>query len=276
VNRLIGFSDEVLERCVIKLFETHLTARRIAIDGVYDDEARWRKSRAIARRTWCAIENLAVDLPASFEQYMSQFGAKTRKNLRYCAKRFQKENPHAEFVTLACDEIDAATVNAVVGLNHLRMESKGRSSGIDTKFAAGLLALCRSHGIACIARDADGRVLGGTLCTRVGSGRTLQVIAHDPAFNHVRLGLLCLLKSVETGIDTGATVFHFLWGDSQYKALFGARAAQLLSLRYYRSWIHQFLAVGDLREWIAQPAKRYARRLRAALRKAPASRDSEK
>jgi Acetyltransferase (GNAT) domain len=267
VNRLLGFNDSILDRCVSLLFATHQAARRIVIEGVYEGEARLRYRTA--RRSWCAMENLLLDLPASFEQYMGHFGPKTRKNLRYCAKRFQRENPGAEFAILTRDVIDEATVNSLVGLNHLRMESKGRTSGVDAKFAAALLTLGRSHGIACVARDKDGKILGGTLCTRVGNGLSLQVIAHDPAFNHVRLGLLCLLKSIETGIASGATVFHFLWGDSQYKALFGAHAAPLLSYRYYRSWIHYVFAFRDWRDQIAQTSKRYARRVRAAHRRAP-------
>lgn len=266
VNRLIDFNDEILDRCVSTLFATHQAVRRIVIEGVYEGEARRR--HATVRRSWCALENLLLDLPTSFEQYMSHFGPKTRKNLRYCAKRFQRENPGAEFAILTRDAIDGTTVNALVGLNHLRMESKGRTSGVDAKFAAALLTLCRSHGIACVARDRDGKILGGTLCTSVGNGLSLHVIAHDPVFNHVRLGLLCLLKSIETGIASGATVFHLLWGDSQYKALFGAHAAPLLSYRYYRSWIHRVFAVRDWRDQIAQTSKRYARRVRAAHRRA--------
>ena len=265
VNRLFGFSDEVLDRCVGLLFATHQAARRIVVEGMYEGEAHLR--RGTARRSWCAMENLLLDLPTSFEQYMSHFGPKTRKNLRYCAKRFQRENPGAEFAMLTRDAIDAATVNSVVGLNHLRMESKGRTSGVDAKFAVALLALSRSHGVACIARGRDGKILGGTLCTRVGNGLSLHVIAHDPAFNHVRLGLLCLLKSIESGIASGAVVFHFLWGDSQYKALFGARAAPLLSCRYYRSRIQQFLALRDWRDQFAQTSRRYAKRLRAAYKR---------
>jgi hypothetical protein len=266
VNRLFGFSGEILDRCVGILFATHQAARRIAVEGMYEGEVRPRR-HGIARRSWCAMENLLLELPPSFEQYMSHFGPKTRKNLRYCAKRFQRENPGAEFALLTRDAIDATTVNSVVDLNHLRMESKGRASGVDAKFATALLALARSHGVACIARDRDGKILGGTLCTRVGNGLSLHVIAHDPAFNHVRLGLLCLLKSIETGIASRAVVFHFLWGDSQYKALFGARAAPLLSCRYYRSWIQQLLALRDWRDQFAQTSRRYAKRLRAAYRR---------
>ncbi len=263
VNRLMEFDTEVLQDCASTLFAAHPTARRITIDGVYASATRRRR---VPCRAWSAIENLLVALPPSFEQYMSHFGSKTRKNLRYCAKRFERENPEARLSVLRGGEIDTATVHDLVKLNHLRMQSKGRVSGMDTQFADGLSALSASHGVACVARDKDGTILGGALCTHVGNGFALQVIAHDPRFNHVRLGLLCLLRSIETAIDTGATVFHFLWGESDYKALFGARAAPLWSYRYYRSWPYQFLALSDWRDSLMQLAKRYAKTLRAASR----------
>lgn len=267
VNRLIDFNDQVLESCARTLFASHETARRIVVEGVYASETRRARHPIVPRRIWHAIENLILDLPRTFEQYMSQFGSKTRKNLRYCTKRFERENSGAEFSVLTRDAIDKATVDALVELNHLRMESKGRVSGIDTRFATALLALCHSHGVACVARDKEGRILGGTLCTHVGNGVSLQIIAHDPRFNHVRLGLLCLLKSIETGIAAGVTVFHFLWGDSDYKALFGARAAPLMSCRYYRSWAYRMLALDDVRDQVTQTTKRYVRRLRTASRR---------
>lgn len=275
VNRLIGLDAGILDDCVRALFVAHPTARRVVIDGVYAAEARRQIRVGLPRRSWSAIENLFTALPSSFEQYMSHFGSKTRKNLRYCAKRFERENPRARFEVLTRDEIDKTTVDALIELNHLRMESKGRVSGMDTRFATGLLALCRSHGIAFVARAEDGTVLGGTLCTHVGTGFALQVIAHDPKFNHVRLGLLCLLKSIETAIASGASVFHFLWGSSDYKVLFGARAAPLVSYRYYRHWPHYLLAMRDWRDQVLQATKRHARRLRAGFKRKAGHRVNE-
>jgi hypothetical protein len=254
VNRLIGLDDGILERCAHELFAAHPAARRIILEGVYDGETRVRDSGGVHRRAWRAIENLILPLPPSFDLYMNRFGSKTRKNLRYCAKRFQKENPGAQLTLLSRDEIDVTLVSNIVRLNHLRMRSKGRVPGMDARFADSLFALCKSHGVACVARDSDGRILGGTLCTRVGDGLSLQVIAHDPAFNHVRLGLLCLLKSIEAGIAAGATVFHFLWGESDY--------------RYYRSWLDRLFAVGDYRIQLLQTIKRRVSRRRAAARRA--------
>jgi hypothetical protein len=262
VNQLIDLSDAVLERCARALFALHTDLHRIQLELLYDDDTRNLRSRGIPMRTWRSIEDMVLCLPDTFEQYLNGFGTKTRKNLRYCAKRLKRENPAAEFVIAENQAIDESVVAGLVHLHHLRMSTKGRRSGIDPLYTEALVRLSKHCGVACVARDGD-RILGGTLCTRIGSGWSLQVIAHDPQFNHVRLGLLCLLKSIETAIGADATSFHFLWGPADYKTLFGATERPLLARRYYRSKFRRLLAVDDYRQQLAQFARRSVRALRS-------------
>jgi len=256
VNRLLELPPGVLASCVARLFDANPNARRIVIDGLYDaGPSPNRATRGYPRRRWRGVENFEVALPSTLDEYMSVFGSRTRKNLRYSERRFRREHPGADLVVLEGGDIDAATVNAIVRLNHLRMESKGRESGLDTQYARKLLTLCRAHGVACIARE-GGEVLAGTLCTRVGSGWCLHVIAHDPKLNHVRLGLVCLLRAVEAAIGSGATKFHFLWGDAPYKALFGGRMRPLWTHCYYRSHLHRLFAIRDVATGLKQRLRR--------------------
>jgi hypothetical protein len=88
------------------------------------------------------------------------------------------------------------------------------------------------------------------------------VIAHDPKFNHVRLGLLCLLRTVEQAIASGAARFNLLWGVGDYKLLFGGTVVALRARRYYRSVAAQVRALADMRDCAAQCARRGLSRLR--------------
>jgi hypothetical protein len=157
-------------------------------------------------------------------------------------------------------------VAAVVRLNHLRMSSKGRISGMDEPYISSLTTLSRSHGVACIATEGS-TIVAGTLCTQVGNGWTLHVIAHDPRFNHVRLGLLCLLKTVEEAIGSGAVRFNFLWGASDYKVLFGGKVVALRARRYYRHAGSKLLAFDDLRDYAIQVIRRRLSLWRRARRR---------
>ena len=250
VNRLLRWPDEVLDVCAAAMLAEHPRMRSVSFNDLY---SRGAGSSPIGRRplTWPTIDCVAVELPPSYPAYFAGFGATTQKNLRYCVRRLEREAPQVAFCVYYREQIDADALAAVVQLNHKRMASKSKTSGIDPQYAAKLLTLSQSHGAACIAANGP-TIVAGTLCTQVGNGWTLHVIAHDPRFNHVRLGLLCLLKTVEEAIAAGASRFNFLWGIGEYKLLFGGKVATLHARRYYRHWGGRWVALGDLRDCMLQ------------------------
>jgi hypothetical protein len=254
VNRLVRLADEVLEVCAAAMLQENPTARSIEINDLYNARGRLPTAWPPAL-TWRTIDCVAAALPRSFTEYLANFGSATRKNLRYCARRLEREAPGLKFLIQRREEIAAETVEAIVQLNHRRMAFKSKASGIDDLYTSRLAALMRSHGAACVAADGP-TIVAATLCTEVGHGWTLHVIAHDPRFNHVRLGLLCLLKTMEAAIDSGARRFNFLWGVGEYKVLFGGELDTLRARRYYRNAGNRLLAIGDMRDCVAQSARR--------------------
>ncbi len=254
VNRLVRLTDEVLEACAAAMFQENPTAQSIEINDLYSEEMQWSAAR-LRSLTWRTIDCVAAVLPRSYAEYLANFGAATRKNLRYCARRLEREAPGLKFRVHRREEITAEMVEAIVQLNHRRMAFKSKASGIDKLYTARLAALMRSHGVACVAADGS-IIVAGTLCTEVGNGWTLHVIAHEPRFNHVRLGLLCLLRTMEAAIGSGARRFSFLWGVGEYKLLFGGKLGTLRARRYYRSTASRLLAIGDMRDCVAQSARR--------------------
>jgi Acetyltransferase (GNAT) domain len=250
VNRLLRWPGEVLDVCAAAMLAEHPRILSVNFNDLYHDEVR---SSPISTRplSWRTIDCVVVELPSSYPVYFAGFGATTQKNLRYCARRLKREAPDVEFRIYHREQINADAVAAMVQLNHKRMAFKNKTSGIDPQYASKLRALAETHGVACIAADGS-TIVGGTLCTTVGNGWTLHVIAHDPRFNHVRLGLLCLLKTVEEAIASGASRFNFLWGMSEYKLLFGGKVATLRARRYYRDFGARLLALDDLRNFVFQ------------------------
>jgi hypothetical protein len=255
VNRLIRLPDAILAACTAQLLERHPSMQSVEFSDLYPDEPARFNQEAVRQLSWPTIDCAVAELPGSYDAYLQNFSSSTRKNFRYCARRLERESPNVSFRILGAQEINAATVAAVVRLNHLRMASKGKTSGMDESYVSRLTTLSRSHGVACIAADGS-EVVAGTLCTRVGHGWTLHVIAHDPRFNHLRLGLLCLLKTMEQAIGAGGTRFNFLWGSSDYKLLFGGKVSALQARRYYRTVGNQLLAFGDIRDCAIQTVRR--------------------
>lgn len=255
VNRLLRLPEEVLQECAQLMLGRHRRANAVQMDGLYSAAATRQPGAHVF--DWPTIDCAEVELPASFDAYMQHFGSATRKNLRYCARRLEREFPAARFEMVRGDEMSQEIVASVIELNHLRMASKGKASGMDETFAAHMAALVQSHGVGCIVIEGS-KVVAGTLCSRIGVGWTLHVIAHDPRFNHLRLGLLCLLRSVEEAIAASATRFNFLWGASDYKTLFGAQIRPLHARRYYRSRLGRLLAACDLKEAVTHSLRRNA------------------
>jgi hypothetical protein len=266
VNRLIRLPDDVLAVCAAKMLSHHPSMRSVEFGELYNGTGTAPDGQ-VRSYTWATIDCAEAELPRSYAEYLQIFGSSTRKNLRYCARRLERESPSVAFRIVQGAEFTDDTVAAVVQLNRLRMASKGKASGMNEVYAARLAALSRSHGVGCIATEGT-RIVAGTLCTRVGSGWTLHVIAHDPKFNHVRLGLLCLLKSVEEAIGSGATRFNFLWGASDYKILFGGKIRTLRARRYYRNMNSQLLAFADIRDRAVQTLARHLVLWRRAYRRA--------
>jgi Acetyltransferase (GNAT) domain len=254
VNRLVRLPDEALDASAAAMLAQHPAMRSVAFNDLHNEEARAPAQR-LRSLTWRTIDCVVAELPSTYSEYLANFGSTTRKNLRYCARRLEREVPGVNFRICRREKIGADAVAAIVQLNHRRMASKNRTSGIDELYASRLAAVTRSHGVACIATDGP-TILAGTLCTQVGNGWTLHVIAHDPRFDHVRLGLLCLLKAVQEAIESGASRFNLLWGVANYKLLFGGKVATLRARRYYRNTGSQLLALGDIRDYAIQLARR--------------------
>lgn len=113
--------------------------------------------------------------------------------------------------------------------------------------------------------EIDGEIRAGLLCTLSGNEITMHVIAHDPAFDELRLGFLCCALTVQDAIAQGLQRFHFLWGHYDYKTRLGGRRVALskvLLLRTQFSALHHPQRV--LSQWLAS-WRSLARRCRHRL-----------
>jgi CelD/BcsL family acetyltransferase involved in cellulose biosynthesis len=136
------------------------------------------------------------------------------------------------------------------------MAARGDASMLDGPFTDGLVALARDCGRVIACYDGD-RIIAGSISAATGTGWTLMVIAHDPAFDEHSLGMLCATWTVEAAIRAGAPTFSLMWGSYEYKARLTATPVSLVDLRFYRSLAAQ------LADWpVMLPV--YAARLRRA------------
>ncbi len=234
VNRCVALPDDVLAACANRLFAAFPGTRRLEIASVRDDATPTGPGAARTRRIPRGLENFVLALPASVDAYHATFSARSRQKFRNYERHLARAHPAAAWRLARDHEIDPALVDGIVELNHRRMAAQGGLSAIDAAQAAALLSLVRDGGAVGVFVD-GARVLGGTICARVGRGWTLMVLAHDPALDAMSLGTLCLLRTVDAAIGDGATVFNLLWGKYAYKERFGAHAIPLSDRRIYRT-----------------------------------------
>ncbi len=62
----------------------------------------------------------------------------------------------------------------------------------------------------------------------------MHVIAHDPTYDDLRLGLLCCALTIEDAIAKGCQQFHFLWGRYDYKTRLGGEREVLSQVLVFR------------------------------------------
>jgi hypothetical protein len=237
VNQCVALSDATLLKCADFLLAEYAEARHVELTNAAEPAAGGRQGGMRMRRIPRGTADYVLPLPATEDEYLATLPARSRQRIRNYERRLMKSNPGAQFVIVRRDEIRADFIDAIVALNRQRMNVKGGQSLIDADAARALFRLSQMCGVVCAYRDGD-RVLAGAICAKVGTGWTLMVIAHDPQFDSVSLGFVCLVHTIKQAIGDGAKVFHMLWGKYAYKERLGARPVELTDRRIYRTRLH--------------------------------------
>ncbi len=197
-----------------------------------------------SRRPWqraCVSEDFVLELPASVDDWYASLSARTREKLRQCLRRAQRGEPTLSFRVFNDVDISERQVLAVLKMSRARMRAKGRTYGMDACEERRLCALMRERGqLASI--EVDGHMRAGLLCTLAGNDVYMHVIAHDPAFDEMRLGYLCCVLCIEAAIAQRLHRFHFLWGWYDYKIRLGGQRQALEHALLWRNrraaWRH--------------------------------------
>jgi hypothetical protein len=230
MNGDIHLTFEELEKFQQHIFNKYKNIKTILFQSILLDEAR------LSRPCQCyrASEDIVLSLPESPEHYLAQLGKSTKKILKYHQGRSQRHFPTMSYAIYRKKEIDDRTILDIIELNTARMHQKNRLSTLDQAQRTWLLGIAKSYGFVTVTLI-DGRVCAGVICSRVGKNYFMHVIAHDPAYDDARLGMLCCYRCINEAIRDGGKEFHFLWGEGEYKYRLGGVRNDLHNLLVYRS-----------------------------------------
>ncbi len=211
-------------------------------------------------------DDYVLSLPGSEEAWLASLSAQTREKIRYHWRRAQRHQPSLRFRTMPAQAIDDAQLRTVIGFNRARMKAKGKHFGMSADDERHLCALMHERGQLSVI-EIDGELRAGLLCTLAGNDMTMHVIAHDPAFDDLRLGFLCCVMTIQDAIAQGLQRFHFLWGHYDYKTRLGGRQtvlSQVLLLRSRRiALLYPHLLGTQLLYGLRALARRWKQRLTA-------------
>ncbi|NCW87109.1 MAG: GNAT family N-acetyltransferase, partial [Oxalobacteraceae bacterium] len=151
-----------------------------------------------------------------------------------------------------------------IALNRARMHVKGKRFGMSAAEEYQVCQLMLERGQLSII-EIHGKLCAGLLCTRVGGDMFMHVIAHDPAYDDLRLGLLCCALTIEDAIRRRCQRFHFLWGRYDYKTRLGGERQALSRMLIFRSTWSLMQQPGLVLSHLMTATRAWLRRYRGRL-----------
>jgi hypothetical protein len=221
-NEVIRISPEVIQRFSNEILHYFPDIHFIRFHAVILQESI--KNALIKSSIFS--EDYILQLPQTKEQWMDSLSARAREKLRSYLRRSLNEKHGIQFFTSKQACIDEKDVRAVLKLNQLRMQQKGKKYGMTNDEENQLCVQMKKKGQIFLLKK-NNEICAGLLCSVVGTDVYMHVLAHDPAFDKLRLGLVCCIKTIDYVISHKYHRLHFLWGHYDYKKQLGAKPIDL-------------------------------------------------
>ena len=214
-NEYLALPSEEVERMARHLFAEHRTADVISLSSVVPDNGRG----SFPAQRCNASEDIVISLPGCVESYFSALGPNTRAAVRKSQKAVAARRPAIAFTFYEKGDVGLERIAQMIELSCRRLTSKQQVPRHDDRSVGLLRKMVDSYGITLVA-EMEGQVVGGVICTQVGSHFYMHVVTHDGRFDELRLGMLCCYLSIAEAIRRGAREYHLLSGKYDYKFRF--------------------------------------------------------
>lgn len=230
VNEYFSMDAEELVQMVRHLFDMHPEVNVILMAAVAIGPGRL----SCLHQRFNASEDIVIGLPATLDAYCAALGRNTRAAIRRSQKLLAERQPAIEFHFCDRSEAGRDRVAQLVELSRQRIAGKNQQPTHTADSVADLQRMVEAYGVSLFA-SVEGKVCGGVICTQVGDHCYMHVVSHDPAFDDIRLGLLCCYLSIGEAIRRGAVEYHLLSGKYDYKFRLLGEQRDFDRLAIYRS-----------------------------------------
>jgi hypothetical protein len=184
------------------------------------------------------LEDIVLSLPPTQDGYLASLGKNMRASIKRYGKKLDAELPGLRYDVYLDGLASEKDIRDIVSLSSARMAVKHKRSLHDDRQTAQLVQLVQSGGLLFVA-SLEGKVCAGVICSRVGKNYFMHVVAHDPAYDELRLGKVSCYRAICECIARGGQEFHFLWGRYEYKYRLLGVQRELHHLAIFRSRSHK-------------------------------------
>ena len=232
-NSLVGIDQNIITAFTKAIFEKYPSIQKVEIKGWYK-EYNEKKSILFSKSN-----DYIISLPSTMDEYFSELGSKTRQHLKNYKARLSRDFPLINFVTKFGVDIKEVEIDRIIQMNIDRMKYKGITPGRNNSDKTSFYRYSQHYGCASYI-EIDGVIVAGCISTILNKRIFLQVISHDNNYSKYNVGQLCILYLIQTSIEKGLLMLHFLWGENEYKKRLLAKPHTLSSYLIYKSYSLDF------------------------------------
>lgn len=164
-----------------------------------------------------------VQLPATWDEYLSGLSKKDRHELRRKLRRLYSAGDVRYYVAAECEEFPN-DLEAFLGLLE---NSRADKAAFMTRrmrrfFEHSLTGLAKAGVVRLSFLEIDGERVSSTVCFDYDNRYYLYNSGFNTEYSHLSVGLLLKALCLKTAIETGKLEFNFLRGSEPYKYHLGA------------------------------------------------------
>lgn len=257
LNEVLSLSEVVIRRFSAAVFDKYQHVHLVQLHAI----SLQPEHGYPAMLSSIFSEDYVLDLPASHDAWLASLSRQAREKVRYHLRRSFRRQPELEFTVSTSENISETEISAVLNLNRQRMRRKRKTYAMSDTEEEQLAEQLRQVGML-FALRLDSEVCAGLLCSVCNGDIYMHVIAHDPTYDELRLGLVCCSLAIQRAIELRYARFHFLWGHYDYKRRLGGCVRPLYRVLVPKSGWYLLRHPVHAARWLNHVALDTARRWR--------------
>jgi CelD/BcsL family acetyltransferase involved in cellulose biosynthesis len=207
---------------------------RLELQPLRPDSSVFTDLIPVAERRGCEIsfesseQSFELDLPGSWDTYLSVLSSKERHEIRRKFRRLHESGP-VNYRTV--DDVSTVQTEMLTFLTLFKSNRPDKSAfmtdQMDAFFQDLALEMARDRIVKLSFLEIDGNPIAAVMCFDYQSTVYLYNNGYDRRYRSLSAGLLCKLLSIKESIQSGKKTYDLLKGSEPYKHRLGGKPIPL-------------------------------------------------